>query len=219
MNEPSESPYMRLSDPSLWGIIFGNLVSMVLAITQDWPLGQIMWIYWSQSVMIGVVNVIRMLSLESFTTKGMTMNDEPVPETEAGKRSVAIFFAIHYGIFHAAYFAFLWQEQPLNALNMTEAMLMLLGLSAFVGSHSFSYMHNLRADFRQKKPNLGTLMFYPYLRIIPRHLAIIFGSGIEAMGMLVFMGLKTFADAGTHMIEHYLFQKPGTDLRMKDLEA
>lgn len=216
MSEPSESPYMRLTDPSLWGVIFGNLVSMVLAMTQGWPLAQIMWIYWGQSVMIGVINVIRMLSLTEFTIKGMTMNDAPVPETEAGKRSVATFFALHYGIFHLAYFVFLWQEQPLNALKMNEALLMMLAFSAFVGSHSFSYMHNLKADFRQKKPNLGTLMFYPYLRIIPMHLAIIFGGAVAGVGMPLFMGLKTLADAGTHMIEHYLFQKPGTDLQMKD---
>ncbi|MCB9982796.1 MAG: hypothetical protein H6861_03845 [Rhodospirillales bacterium] len=71
-------------------------------------------------------------------------------------------------------------------------------------------------DFRQKKPYLGTLVFYPYLRIIPMHLAIISGGMVEGMGMLIFMGLKTLADAGTHMIGHYLFQKPATDLRMKD---
>ena len=129
---------------------------------------------------------------------------------------MATFFALHYGIFHFVYFMFLWQQQPLNVLSLNEAILMMLGLSAFVGSHSFSYMHNLRADFRQKKPNLGTLMFYPYLRIIPMHLAIIFGGAIEGMGLIIFMGLKTLADAGTHMIEHYLFQKPETDLRMKD---
>ena len=216
MSNPSTSPYMRLSDPSLWGVIIGNVVSIYLAYAQGWPLSQIMWVYWVQSVIIGIVNVKRMLSLKEFTTEGMRMNNKPVPETAAAKKQVATFFTIHYGVFHAAYFVFLWQEQPLSALSMTEAMLMMLAASAFVGSHSFSYMHNFNADFRQQKPNLGTLMFYPYLRIIPMHLAIIFGSQVEGIGLFVFMGLKTFADAGTHMIEHYLFQKPQTDLRMKD---
>ena len=217
MSVPTESPYMRLTDLSLWGVIGGNVIAMVLAFTQGWPLSQIMWVYWGQSVIIGVVNVIRMLGLKEFSTKGMKMNDAPVPETQEAKRGVAFFFAIHYGFFHFVYAIFLWQEQPLNALAMNEAILMALAASAFVGSHSFSYMHNLKADFRQQKPNLGTIMFYPYLRIIPMHLAIIFGGMIEGMGILIFMGLKTFADASTHMIEHYLFQKPGKDLPvMKD---
>jgi uncharacterized membrane-anchored protein YitT (DUF2179 family) len=124
---------------------------------------------------------------------------------------VAAFFALHYGIFHAAYFMFLWQEHPLSIGKMNEAFLMMLTLSMFVGSHSYSYMHNLNADFRQQKPNLGTIMFYPYLRIIPMHLAIIFGGMVEGIGLMIFMSLKTFADAGTHVVEHYLFQKPKRD--------
>ncbi len=216
MGRLEENSYMRLSDPSLWGVIFGNAVSIYLAVTQDWPLAQIMWIYWGQSVIIGVMNVIRMLSLKDFTTKGMTQNGSPVPETQAAKRGIAMFFALHYGFFHFGYAAFLWAEQPLNALSMNEAFLMMLALSMFVGSHSFSLMHNWKADFRQSKPNLGTLMFYPYLRIIPMHLAIIFGGFLDFLGLIIFMVLKTFADAGTHMVEHYLFQKPGSALHMKE---
>ncbi len=211
MTTAPKSPYMRLNDPSLWGVIFGNIVSIYLAVTQGWPLSQIMWIYWGQSVIIGVMNVIRMLSLKNFTTEGMTQNGSPVPETMEAKRGIAGFFALHYGIFHLVYAVFLWQDQPLNALELNEAFFMMIGLSVFVGSHSFSLMHNMSADFRQKKPNLGTLMVYPYLRIIPMHLAIIFGSSIESLGLIIFMGLKTFADAGTHMVEHYLFQKPDKD--------
>lgn len=206
----------RFSDPSMWGVIAGNVISMVLAITQGWELAMIMWIYWGQSVIIGIANVVRMLSLKSFTTEGMKMNDAPVPETQAAKRQVAIFFAVHYGGFHAAYFAFLWQEQPLSLIHLNEAILMMLALSAFVGSHSFSLMHNFAADFKQQKPNLGTLMFYPYLRIIPMHLAIVFGGLIGNFGLLIFMGLKTLADAGTHMVEHHLFQKPADIPVLKD---
>jgi len=200
---------MRLNDPSLWGVIIGNLISMVLAFTQGWPLAQIMWIYWGQSVIIGVMNVLRMLSLKEFSTEGLKSNGQSVPETMEAKRGIAMFFAFHYGFFHLGYAVFLWQEQPLSAVNMSEAILMILALSVFVGSHSFSFMHNFAADFRQQKPNLGTLMFYPYLRIIPMHLAIIFGGMVEGIGMLIFMGLKTLADGGTHMVEHYLFQKSG----------
>ena len=141
-----------------------------------------MWIYWGQSVIIGVMNVLRMLSLKNFSTEGMTQNGRPVSETMSAKAGVAGFFALHYGFFHLVYALFLWQEQPLDALSMHEALLMMLGLSAFVGSHSFSFMHNFAADFRHAKPNLGTLMFYPYLRIIPMHIAIIFGGFLSQIG-------------------------------------
>ena len=79
---------------------------------------------------------------------------------------------------------------------------------AFAGSHGFSFRHNRRTDFRQKKPNLGTLMFYPYLRIIPMHLTIVMGGAVFEGALLLFMVLKTLADCAMHMLEHHLFRKP-----------
>lgn len=55
---------------------------------------------------------------------------------------------------------------------------------------------------------LGTLMFYPYLRIIPMHLTIIFGSMMGEGKVVLFMILKTVSDAAMHMVEHALFRKP-----------
>ena len=200
----------RLQDPSLWAVVLGNLFSILLALIYGWDMGQVMWIYWGQSVIIGILNVVRILGLKDFTTKGLTMNDEPVPETPAGKRSVATFFSFHYGLFHAGYAAFLWQELPLSGLSAQDLVLLVVCIGCFFAAHRFSLSHNALLDFRQKKPNLGTLMSYPYLRIIPMHLTIIFGATMAGAGvMFLFMGLKTFADAGTHLIEHHLFQKPG----------
>ncbi|NCT41346.1 MAG: hypothetical protein GW778_06780 [Alphaproteobacteria bacterium] len=208
--------YSAKRDVSLLALLFGNVLSAVMAVKYGWSLGEVMWIYWGQSVVIGVTNFIRMMSLREFSTEGLTSNGSPVPATEAGKRSTAIFFAIHYGMFHAGYAVFLWAEMPLAAINDTTAALMIVCLSAFVLSHSFSLTHNMGRDFKQKKPNLGTLMFYPYMRIIPMHLTIIFGS-LSGFGMLIFMVLKTFADLGMHMVEHHIFQKPDAGAaRMQD---
>jgi len=78
----------------------------------------------------------------------------------------------------------------------------------FMGSHGFFYRYNLQNDFKDQKPNLGTIMFYPYLRIIPMHLTIIFGSMLNTGGaVFLFMLLKTFADAGMHIVEHHLFRR------------
>ena len=209
--------YKPQRDLSLLAILFGNVLSIWMALTQGWSLHQIMWIYWGQSVVIGVMNVIRMLSLKEFSTEGMRMNEKPVPETASAKRQVAAFFAFHYGFFHFVYAVFLWQEMPLNEIAAGTAMLMMGCVSAFVGTHSYSLMHNMTVDFREKKPNLGTIMFYPYMRIIPMHMTIIFGGMFSGLGLTLFMVLKTLADMGMHMVEHHLFQKPGDEIpRMKD---
>ena len=211
---------LTLADLSLWGVIASNILSIAMALIFGWDMGQIMWVYWGQSVIIGALNVKRMLGLKDFTTKGMTMNNAPVPETQAAKAQVAVFFTFHYGFFHFIYAIFLWQELALDSLTQQELMLLGFCIIGFFAAHRFSLGYNASSDFKQKKPNLGTLMFYPYLRIIPMHLTIIAGANMDdaAWVMIMFMSMKTLADAGMHMIEHHLFRKPGKDFdgRMKD---
>ena len=207
----------RLRDPSLWAIILGNAFSIFMAYTQKWPLYQTLWIYWSQSVIIGIVNFFRMMNLKEFSTKNLTMNDRPVPETTAGRNSVAFFFAFHYGFFHFVYACFLWDYMPLADIDIRSLALTALCVLGFLGSHAYSFRYNAQMDFRDKKPNLGTIMFYPYLRIIPMHLIIIMGADMGQNALIFFMVMKTFADAGMHMVEHHLFQKPEkTPAYMKD---
>ena len=195
-------------DTSLWIIILSNVVSIVMAVVQNWDIGLIMWAYWAQSVIIGAINVYRILSLKEFTTDGMKQNGKPVPETMGAKAGVAGFFAMHYGFFHFIYMIFLIGLFPPTQISTDELMMLLLIIFGFFSAHGFSYRYNLNKDFKHKKPNLGTIMFYPYLRIIPMHLAIIFGSMMVSTASLIFfMLLKTAADAGTHMVEHHLFRK------------
>ena len=197
-----------LKDPSLAIILFSNIISIILAVIQDWNMDQILWIYWGQSVVIGVINVIRMLSLKEFTTKGMKMSGKSVPETHGAKIQIAAFFTFHYGFFHLVYFIFLWQELPLTELSQADFMWLILLVFSFIGSHGFSYRHNLQSDFKQQRPNLGTLMFYPYMRIIPMHLIIIFGTLMTStLSLVIFMLMKTVADCGMHMTEHHMFRK------------
>jgi hypothetical protein len=56
-------------------------------------------------------------------------------------------------------------------------------------------------------------MFYPYLRIIPMHFTIIFGSMLPQGMLPLFVLLKTGADAGMHLVEHWLFRRGESGLR------
>lgn len=208
MTENIKIPRGALLDPSLWAVIAGNILSIYLAVTQHWPLGEIMWVYWVQSIIIGATNVIRMASLKKFSTKDVRMNGKPVPETPEGKWSFVAFFIAHYGIFHFVYAGFLWgsivpTEIPLDRLNM-----MMIAMLGFIGAHIYSLRHNIEDDLSEPVPNIGTLMAFPYFRIIPMHFTIIFGgmivgdTGFNMFGMLLFMALKTLADAGMHVAEH-----------------
>jgi hypothetical protein len=48
-------------------------------------------------------------------------------------------------------------------------------------------------------------MFFPYARILPMHLTILIGAYLEKHStgtVILFLGLKTFADLTMHLMEH-----------------
>jgi hypothetical protein len=187
----------------LAGILLGNAVTFFGATFQHWPAQPVMLIYWGQSVAIGLANVVRMLMLKDFSTNGLTSGGRPVPATPAGKRMIAGFFALHYGMFHLVYLLFLTRGHFARMDPLTLEFVA-ANIALFAGSHLWHVISTHGSDYRGR-PNLGTLMFYPYLRIIPMHLAIIFGSMFPAGALPLFILLKTCADLGLHAVECRVF--------------
>ncbi|MGR8918477.1 MAG: DUF6498-containing protein [Gammaproteobacteria bacterium] len=201
---PATAPPAKLWDGSVWMLVATNVLTIMAALALDWDLYSLMLVYWGQSVIIGVANVFRMLALEQFSTAGFTMNDAPVPETASGKRSTAAFFAVHYGMFHAVYLVFLLAESERGVFDWP----LVVCLAMFAANHAWSFRYNRELDARGR-PNIGTMMFTPYLRIVPMHLTIILGGmlGADGFGLVLFGALKTGADVGMHFVEHAQLQK------------
>ncbi len=192
--------------PSARNLLLANVATLASALALQWDPGWLLWPYWMQSVVIGWYARQRMLALRQFSTEGFTSNGKRVPEDEAGKRSTANFFALHYGFFHVGYLFFLWQE---HRPQLQWDWLVLLGCGAsFVLSQRRTYEAQHAADLRGR-PNLGTLMFTPYLRVVPMHLAVIAGAGLDgAAGMLVgFTLLKTASDLALDAIDRRMAVK------------
>lgn len=199
-------------DRAVAGILASNLLTLVLAWWQGWPLASMLWPYWCQSVVIGWFARKRILKLGQFSTEGFRVNGEAVAPTPETKRSTANFFALHYGFFHLAYLVFLVQEGAASFKAMgVRDVLLILGLAlAFWYSHGLSHRDHVAADLR-RVPNIGSLMFLPYVRIVPMHLVILFGaSQTGGLGLLVFGALKTAADVLMHRAEHRWLQRAKT---------
>ena len=195
-------------DLSLWFLLFSNIATIFFAITENWNLSTIMWVYWFQNIIIGFFNFIRILQLKEFSTKEFKVNGQPVQSTRGTKVFIAFFFLFHFGFFHFVYLMFLltntFTKMYGSIPNSVELKYILITALLFFINHLFSYFYNKPRD--TKKQNIGSLMFYPYARIIPMHLTIIFGS-LFGGALPLFLVLKTFADATMHIVEHNVLRK------------
>lgn len=200
-------------DRAVRGIVAANALTLVLALWQEWSLSELLWPFWIQSVVIGWYARRRMLELRTFSTDGLRVNGKPVAPTPQTQRQTANFFALHYGFFHVGYLAFLLADLPRGGSGAGFAAwdpLGWIGIGAtglaFWHTHRASHREHVRADLAGA-PNLGTLMFLPYARIVPMHLMIIFGSVLGGGAVWLFVALKTLADVTMHKVEHRLLQK------------
>jgi hypothetical protein len=207
-NNQSQGNLLR--DPSLWFLLLSNLITIFFAIKEGWDLLTIMWIYWFQSITIGFFNFIRILQLKEFSTEGVRVNRKPVPPTRESKIFFAFFFLFHYGLFHLIYMIFLLSGKLIKthgnvpSFSFIDWQYIFLTSLFFFLNHLFSYFYNRPKD--TKKQNIGSLMFYPYARIIPMHITILsFGFYFNALPL--FLALKTVADLVMHIVEHNVLRK------------
>ena len=186
------------ADSSVWALLGANLFALIIAFLQGWSLAELMLIYWAQSVIIGASYVARIRSLDKFSTKNFKINNKPVEPTESTKRQTAVFFTLHYGFFHFGYLMFIISTASGALFDLG----FLLCTVAFAFNHMFSYRYHRDMD-RAGTPNIGTLMFTPYIRIVPMHLTIVLGESLAGTNNLLLFGLlKTAADAIMHVVEH-----------------
>jgi len=192
--------------PGLFGIVASNLLAIGLAWWQHWPLVTLLWPYWVQSVIIGWYSRKRILALGPFSLANTSGFDKG--SDEATKRSTASFFVLHYGAFHLVYALFLWNLTTHGMRGMApyhvtplDVIFMAVITVSFVLTHRATYQRIMAAD-QQGKPNIGGVMFLPYLRVVPMHLTIILGVAAGYTGgVMLFAGVKTMADVLMHWIE------------------
>jgi hypothetical protein len=204
-NQPGQAvgwkPYF--SNPSVGTLLVSNLLIIIWALIQMWPVYAIMWVYWAQSVGIGIVWFIKLVSLKDFSTKGFKLNGRPVAPDLATKVKVCIFFLLHYGFFHLLYALFLAKGSESIAI-----LPIVIGGIIFLVDQFFSFFYNAKRESSQK-PNIGKLMFFPYARILPMHLTVIGIVVMEDYGfhftdrlaLLVFFLLKTAADVVMYVMQ------------------
>ena len=211
-----ENKYRTFYDPSLLMLLFSNILFGVFFLQSGGGVAVLMWTYWSQSVIIGFFNFLRILTQRNFSTKGLSSNGRPVPHTEKAKRGVAFFFLFHYGFFHFIYFVFLMS----NTTAFDQLKFILIGALIFFTNHGFSFFYNISKEKNMER-NIGSMLFYPYVRIIPMHVMIVFGLFLldGAFSVFMFLVLKITADCAMHILEHYIFNNKKAGISVKNINT
>ena len=78
---------------------------------------------------------------------------------------------------------------PSRGLTSLDLLFMVVLAISFVFTHRASYARIMESDQRGR-PNIGGVMFLPYLRIVPMHLTIILGLSSGYTGGVVLFGTR-----------------------------
>jgi hypothetical protein len=203
--------------PSVIALILANLVPLFGVLVWHWEVFPLMFLFWSENVIVGAFNVLKML----------TASPES-PLSWAGKLFIIPFFCIHYGMFtfvHGVFVVVLfgggmrpgagfpgpatfWQIMRENDLGWA-----VLGLTV---SRAVSFVSNYVWNGEYKRASVSLLMSQPYGRIMVLHLAILGGGFLmlalhsPTLGLLLLVVLKTGLDLRAHVAERKKFGKEAT---------
>lgn len=190
------SPVQKIiRDPSFWALIFLNVFLIYQYKEDSIQYTTIIWLYWCQSVLLGIFNFFDMLTLKNASVENMTINGKPATVSQA-KGCLPVFFLFHYGIFHLVYFIFLVVD-----LNLSHADFSVLkwALLVLIINQVIYFVQN-KTIYANVSRNIGTLFFTPYLRIVPMHLTILLPKFLGWTPALTFLILKAIFDVIGHLI-------------------
>lgn len=193
--------------PSVFILIAANLLPLAGVLWLDWSVQEVLLLYWTESVIVGFVNVLR-----------IAVSQAPV----ISKLFLIPFFIVHFGAFCYAHLTAVIYllgaasrgPNPLSALPPFTDSLFWIASGGILLSHLFSFAVNFIGTGEYRRTPPGELMHRPYSRIMIMHVTIIVGAiVIERLGspialLLVMIGAKTVVDVFMHQKERTALGKP-----------
>lgn len=228
-----------LSRPSGKLLVAVNLGLLLAVIHFDWSVFDVIFLYWAENLVIGVINVLKMATANPDPFQGVKDRfGQPfqvdrrmrLMHTIGGwamKLFLIPFFIVHYGGFCAGHGFFIFAlfdgstelgDDPWTAIPALFAGALGLSLAVLAISHLFSFFVNYLGGGEYRRTSPMELMMRPYGRIVALHVTIIIG-GMAAMAfgnhvfmLVVLVVLKTFVDLAMHGRERKKYLDPEQDL-------
>ena len=219
-------PCKFTSTPPAIPLLVANILTIAFAIAGNWDAATAMFIYWAQSVIVGIFTVISLLGVDTAalaSEMGKSLKASG-GSGEVSKRFtlfyqclLAGFFALHYGLFHWGYYSIIVESGLFGTVDFASPDVW-ISCGIFFANHLYSHLY-YRHDGRKVVDYVNEEFFRPYYRILPMHLTIIFGAMVilvltvagitTTMPVLVlFLALKTYTDLDMHVKKHAGEQEP-----------
>jgi hypothetical protein len=189
-----------------WLLILVNLIPLYCVWFEGWSASEIFLVYCLETVIIGIINVLKMAFVTIFVKK----SDEWQSGSRSSRQSgwfFIFFFIVHYGFFvfvqTQIFFSvsnlipngsFLVNYAKIPELLGDNGKLMLL---IFVAYYTLQHFFDFFASGTFKTISMGRLMFEPYVRIFVQQFVVILGSIFLSFAagkifMLVFVAIKIY---------------------------
>lgn len=187
-------------------LILVNLVPLYCVWFEGWNASVVFLVYCLETVMIGLVNVLKMAAVTLFVKRTDVWDSGGSTSMQSGWFFI-FFFIMHYGFFvfvqTQIFFnvsglipgsAFIANYSKIPALLGDNGKLMLL---IFIAYYTLQNFYDFFMSGKFKTISLGRLMFEPYLRIFVQQFVVILGSiflnfGAGKIFILIFIIAKIF---------------------------
>jgi len=210
-----KSGFSGFSRPSALVLVLANLGPVYGVLFLGWKVFPIILLFWLENLIIGALNVFRMLLAD--------------PENKPLwllKLFVVPFFCIHFGLFTFVHGIFVMGffggmfrvGAPFPDENIVGGFIheyklgwAIIGLAA---SHAISFAANYIGEGEYRKANPVKLMQQPYGRVIVLHITILVGGFLvmilqsPIIGLLLLVALKIGLDLRSHLREHKVDVRP-----------
>lgn len=224
------APGSRKLDLSILALLAANAIPLVGVLAWGWDAARIVFLYWFENVVIGGINVLKILMAAGVPPDpgGKPDTSEEVENLRrfqhASKVFLVPFFLVHYGLFtfvHGVFLFVLFSQagkppgdfgNPFTGLPAMVAKVLAGGggwaALALVTSHLYSFGANFVAGGEWRRKSAMDLMGEPYGRVVVLHLAILFGGlAVQFLGnplpLLVLLVIgKTVLDLAFHRRAH-----------------
>ncbi|WP_409432492.1 DUF6498-containing protein [Litorimonas sp. RW-G-Af-16] len=191
-------------------LVISNLIPLIGVFAFGWDVGTILLLYWLESVIIGVLNVPKMMLTAIKPRAHKSKQDGLTLASVIGTVPRCIFFIVHFGMFSIVHLVFLRQFFPELPEVKTLDWQSPVALTALVllVSHGVSFMINFLGKREYLTRDATSQMFAPYPRVMVMHVVIILGGflvlslGSPVYALVTLIAMKILIDLAAHNKEH-----------------